>query len=114
MSDLGNKKVFANNLDFYMKLNNKTRKDIARDLDIPYTTISSWLKAEFYPRIDKIEQLANYFCIKKSDLVESQNTIIYKTNKKSLDLSGLSDEDIDYLKKQADYLRYKNQKSDKT
>lgn len=70
MSDLGNKKVFAQNLNYYMNLNHKDRNDIARDLNLPYTTITSWCKAEFYPRIDKIQLLANYFGIKKSDLVE--------------------------------------------
>lgn len=73
MSDLGNKEILAQNLQYYMKINNKDRNDIARDLDIPYTTITSWLKAEFYPRIDKIEMLANYFEIKKSDLVEKKS-----------------------------------------
>lgn len=72
MSDLGNKEILAENLKYYMELNNKDRNDLARDLDIPYTTITSWLKAEFYPRIDKIEMLANYFEIKKSDLVEKK------------------------------------------
>lgn len=77
MSDLGNKEILAENLKYYMELNHKDRNDIARDLDIPYTTITSWLKAEFYPRIDKIEMLANYFEIKKSDLVEKkENNIV--------------------------------------
>ena len=77
MSDLGNKEILAENLKYYMELNHKDRNDIARDLDIPYTTITSWLKAEFYPRINKIEMLANYFEIKKSDLVEKkENNIV--------------------------------------
>lgn len=72
MSDLGNKEIFAKNLNYYMKINNKDRNDLSRDLDLPYTTITSWCKGEFYPRIDKIEILANYFDIKKSDLVENK------------------------------------------
>ena len=75
MSDLGNKEILARNLDYYMKFNNKDRNDIARDLDIPYTTVTSWLKAEFYPRIDKIQLLANYFGIQKSDLVENHKNM---------------------------------------
>lgn len=74
MSDLGNKKIFAKNLNYYMTLNKKDRNDVAKDLDLPYTTVTSWCNAEFYPRIDKIELLANYFCIQKSDLVENHNT----------------------------------------
>ena len=35
MSDLGNKEIFAKNLQYYMNLNKKDRNDIARDLDLP-------------------------------------------------------------------------------
>lgn len=73
MSDLGNKEVMANNLQRYMKKHNKSRNDISRDLDVPYTTVTAWINADTYPRIDKIEMLANYFNIEKSDLVEDKN-----------------------------------------
>lgn len=73
MSDLGNKEIFAKNLNYYMNINKKDRNDVARDLDLPYTTVTSWCKGEFYPRIDKIQLLANYFGIQKSDLVESKS-----------------------------------------
>ena len=70
MSDLGNKEIFAKNLKYYMELNNKSRVDVCSDLDIPYSTFTDWCNGNIYPRIDKIEMLANYFEIKKSDLVE--------------------------------------------
>ena len=73
MSDLGNKEIFAKNLNFYMSINKKDRNDLSRDLNLPYTTITSWCKGEFYPRIDKIQLLANYFGIQKSDLVEKKS-----------------------------------------
>lgn len=73
MSDLGNKEIFAKNLQYYMTLNNKTRNDVCRDLDIPYSTFTDWCNANIYPRIDKIQLLANYFDIQKSDLVESKD-----------------------------------------
>ena len=80
MSDLGNKEIFAKNLNYYMTLNHKDRNDIARDLDLPYNTVTGWCKAEFYPRIDKIEALANYFDIRKSDLVEDNSKKTVTTN----------------------------------
>lgn len=70
MSDLGNKKIFAKNLNHYMEINNKNRQQISKDLKVPYTTVTSWCKGEFYPRINRIQQLADYFSINKSDLVE--------------------------------------------
>ena len=72
MSDLGNKEIFSKNLKYYMELNNKTRTDVCRDLDLPYTTFAEWYNGNIYPRIDKIELLARYFDIEKSDLIENK------------------------------------------
>ena len=74
MSDLGNKEIFAKNLKYYMQLNNKDRNDICHDLKFPYTTFAEWYNGKIYPRIDKIEMLANYFNIKKSDLIERKDS----------------------------------------
>lgn len=74
MSDLGNKEIFASNLKNYMDIYKKDRNDICKILDIPYTTLSDWLNAKKYPRIDKIELLANYFNIQKSDLIEDKES----------------------------------------
>lgn len=73
MSDLGNKEVMAKNIKYYMSLHNKTRKQICSDLGFAYTTFSDWINGKKYPRIDKIEMMANYFNIAKSDLVESKD-----------------------------------------
>lgn len=73
MSDLRNKEIFAKNLQYYMSLNKKSRNDVCRDLEIPYSTFTDWYNANIYPRIDKIQLLANYFGIQKSDLVESKS-----------------------------------------
>ena len=59
MSDLGNKEIFAKNLRYYMNLYNKTRNEVANDNNVSYTTLASWLNGDNYPRIDKIERLAN-------------------------------------------------------
>lgn len=72
MNNLGNKKIMGDNISYYMKLNNKTRIDLSNDLNIPYTTITDWINGNKYPRIDKIETLANYFRIEKSNLVEER------------------------------------------
>ncbi len=97
MSDLGNKEIFAKNLKYYMMINNKDRNDIARDLELPYTTVTSWYNGEFYPRIDKIQLLANYFCIQKSDLVEDKSKNIDTQNKQAFPLLGMVKAGYDYF-----------------
>ncbi len=74
MSDIGNKKIFSNNLKFYMTKNKKDRQQVCDDLDIKYSTFCDWYNGKKYPRIDKIELLANYFNIEKSDLIESKKS----------------------------------------
>ena len=74
MSDLGNKAVMAENIKYYMSLHNKTRVEVCKDLGFAYSTFSEWLNAKKYPRIDKIEMMANYFHISKADLVERQDS----------------------------------------
>lgn len=75
MSDLGNKEIFSRNLKYYMIINNKTRNDVCKDLGFKYTTFTDWYNGNIYPRIDKIEMLANYFRIEKSDLIENKEKI---------------------------------------
>ena len=70
MSNLGNKETMSKNIQYYMELNKKTRQDICDALGFKYSTLTDWINANTYPRIDKIEILANYFGIEKSDLIE--------------------------------------------
>lgn len=84
------KKIFSNNLKIFMEQKNKSRKEICDDLDIKYTTFVDWEKGNTYPRIDKIELLAKYFGIQKSDLIEEKND----TNKNSLELTTRDERDI--------------------
>jgi transcriptional regulator with XRE-family HTH domain len=69
-----NKNIFARNLKYYMALNNKTRRDLEAALGVSYYTISDWVNGKKYPRMDKVELLANYFNIQKSDLIEEPIT----------------------------------------
>ncbi|HEM5625956.1 TPA: LexA family transcriptional regulator [Streptococcus suis] len=72
---LGNKEVMSNNLKYYMDKKGVDRNQLCSDLDLKYMTVSDWINAKTYPRIDKIELLANYFGINKSDLIEEKSTI---------------------------------------
>lgn len=74
MSNLGNKSTMAKNIQYYMSLHHKSRNDMCDALGVKYTTFTDWVKGNTYPRIDKIELMANYFGIEKSDLVEERSS----------------------------------------
>ena len=93
---MGNRDVFSKNLKYQMELHNKSRQDISVALGISYFTITSWVNGSKYPRMDKVEMLANYFGILISDLVEE------KKEKPTAQDDGLSSEMkelIDCIKK---------------
>lgn len=70
---LGNKEIMAENLQRYMNKYGLDRNDIAEIAGVSYFTVRDWLVARTYPRIDKIERLANHWNISKADLVEPES-----------------------------------------
>lgn len=65
-----NKKIFAKNFNYYLAINGKNQNDIVRDLNITASTVSDWANGKKYPRVDKMQKLADYFGVLKSDLTE--------------------------------------------
>ena len=74
MTCIGNKEVFSKNLRFYLEMTDKTQKEVAVAIGVTPASLNEWLKGKKYPRIDKIELLARYFGILKSDLIEEKGT----------------------------------------
>lgn len=83
---MNNKNIFAANLQMYMDINNKSRKEVSEALGVSYYTFTDWVKGKKYPRMDKVEKLAEYFGILKSDLIED------KKEKPSAQGDGLSED----------------------
>ncbi len=75
MTNTNSKAIMAKNIRYYMELQNKSRQEVCEALDIKYTTFSDWVNAKTYPRIDKIERMAQYFGIEKSNLVENRRLL---------------------------------------
>lgn len=75
MSNTDNKEIFAKNLLYYIEKHGKEQKEIAEIVGVAPSTFNAWVKAKKYPRMDKVENLANYFGILKSDLIEEQSKV---------------------------------------
>ena len=74
MSSIGNKAIMARNLKFYIEKSGKDRRELAEAWGFPYSTVTEWINGRKYPRIDRIEVMADYFGIQKSDLIEEKMT----------------------------------------
>jgi repressor LexA len=71
------RKIFAYNLKTNIEQRGLTVKEWAKRIGVAYTTAIDWVNAKTYPRIEKIDKIADYFGVDKSDLIEP------KTNKPS-------------------------------
>ena len=74
MKGLGNKAIMAKNLKYYIERSGKDRRELAETWGFPYSTVTEWINGKKYPRIDRIEIMADYFGILKSDLIEEKLT----------------------------------------
>lgn len=73
MSNIGNKETMSKNLKYYIERSGKDRKELAEIWGFPYSTVTEWINGKKYPRIDRIEVMAAYFGILKSDLIEEKS-----------------------------------------
>ena len=73
MSEESYQKIFSKNLTYYMYLNGKTQTDLINDLGFNKSAVSTWCNGTRLPRMDKVEMLAKYFNINRSDLIEEKS-----------------------------------------
>ncbi|MEK5429676.1 S24 family peptidase [Lysinibacillus sp. FSL R7-0073] len=69
------RQIVARNLTNLLDKNNKKKIDVYKDLEkhgVSETTVYSWFNGKKYPRIDKIQLLADYFGVLKSDITEDK------------------------------------------
>lgn len=65
-----NKQIMAEHIKEKLNQNDMTAKEFSDKLGFKYTTVLDWIHAKTYPRIDKIEKMANFFGVDKADLIE--------------------------------------------
>lgn len=69
------KATFSKNLNQYLQSAKMNTADLASALSLPFSTVSDWVHGRKYPRMDKVQAIADYFGIMKSDLTEEQRTL---------------------------------------
>ncbi len=72
MSDEKQKRIFAKNLNYYISLNDKQQNEVAKDIGEKPSTLNMWCKGNSLPGLGKIQKLADYFKIGKSDLTDDK------------------------------------------
>ena len=70
--------VFSKNFSFLLDQRGKTQLDVSRDLDVATGTVSSWANGRKYPRVDKMQRLADYLGVRMSILIEENGIALFK------------------------------------
>lgn len=65
--------VFVNNFREILSRKKISQKDVADSLNIPFTTISTWANGKSYPRIDRMELLAEFLGVSRIELMYDKN-----------------------------------------
>ena len=73
MTDKEQTRIFQKNLLKYLELTGKSQKEVADAIGVQHQTFSAWCCGIAFPRMGKVQALADYFHIKKSDLIESHD-----------------------------------------
>ena len=88
-TDLGNQEIFSRNLKRYIGASGKSQKEIALAIGVSPSAVCDWINHRAYPRVDKLQLLAEYFGIKMSYLTEEvdvKEEILSRQEKEILDL----------------------------
>lgn len=72
MNDVEQKRIFSKNLKRLLDMNDLTQKEVADSIHVSAQTFNTWVKGIAIPRMGKIQLLADYFGIDKSDLLDDK------------------------------------------
>lgn len=72
MSD-DSRKIFQENLAYYMELNRISQQDIVNALGVSKSTVSDWCHGKNYPRIDVMQRLADFLGVVMNKLTISND-----------------------------------------
>ncbi len=79
MSETEQKRIFQQNLLKYLSASDKTQKEIADAIGVSPQTFNTWCQGIALPRMGKVQLLADYFHINKSDLIEERDNTSVQT-----------------------------------
>lgn len=88
MTDSEQKKIFAKNLTSLLSSRNKTQKEVADAIGVSPQTFNTWCQGIALPRMGKVQKLADYFSISKSDLIDEK---INRSQKKGVRIPVFGD-----------------------
>lgn len=105
MSEDKQKIIFSKNLNSYIENSGKTQLEIAKSIGVSPQTFNTWCKGIAIPRMGKVQALADYFHINKSDLIEDKTNKNVKTIAAHFDGDEYTEEELEKIKEFAAFVK---------
>ena len=67
------KEVFKTNLNRLLSIHGKSQREVAEAIDVSPQTFNTWCQGIALPRMGKIQKLADYFGVPKSQLIDEHS-----------------------------------------
>lgn len=87
------RKILSENLQKQMDTKNVTQQELSEALGVSQSTVSNWLREEKYPRVKRIQQMADFFNINRSDLTEDKTKQVQITKAAHLEGEDLTEDE---------------------
>ncbi len=108
----------AKKIKHYLEVQNKTQLDLAEYMEVSQATVSNWCKGVKIPRMNKIDKIAEFFKIKRSDLMvdkeepktEDPKKHVPETIAAHFEGKEFSDDDIKAINDFIEFVKSKNNK----
>lgn len=85
------RKILSENIQRLLDRKGVKQTDMARDLSIAETTVSSWLNGKRYPGLKNLQLMADYFKVGRSDLTEQRPTNIIEISQRTVKIPVLGE-----------------------
>lgn len=69
-------RIIGDNIDYYLKLNDISRVELAKKLKISPVAVGHWCRGQRTPRFDKIDAMCEIFHCTRSDLLENKSKFV--------------------------------------
>lgn len=89
LTDEEQKRIFSTNLNRYVNKSQKTQKEIADAIEVSPQTFNTWCQGIAIPRMGKVQRLADYFSIGKSDLIDDKSSYSFTNLSRGIKINVL-------------------------
>jgi len=105
--------IFTERFNHYLKESNRTQKDLARYLGVDSSMVTLYKKGTNVPRMDKVDKIARFFGINRTDLIgRTEEPPNHTDEKQDTDISEQLEQMMAELAEQKNALMFRGELMD--